>query len=82
MREASGSSSCRYRTLAKNGQVHIQSCGPCGRVSVHLGGVTLRFEPDALESLWNTLGEALIELHAQSVRETVAAMGSRSIGRA
>lgn len=60
---------CQHRTLASGSTCHIQSCTECSTVSVHLGAVTLRFDPTALESLWKTVGEALLELRAEAISE-------------
>ena len=46
-----------------------QRCVHCQSLSVHVGPVTLRFAPEAAESLWNTLGEALFKLHGEAKSE-------------
>ena len=55
---------CTLTTLAKTGVVHFQSCTHCGTVAMHLGAVTLRFDPAGLESLWTAMSDALMALHA------------------
>ena len=59
---------CRLYTLAKNHAAHVQRCGKCGALSLHLGPLTLRFDAAALESLWNVIGQALIQLHDDEER--------------
>lgn len=69
MKQKTTTPSCQFRTLAHGSTAHIQCCSECGTVSVHVGAVSLRFHPAALESLWNTLGEALAALHAAAKRD-------------
>lgn len=54
---------CCLETLVKGRTAHVQRCIHCNSLSLHVGPVTLRFAPEAAESLWNTLGEALFTLH-------------------
>ena len=54
---------CCMETLSKGRTAHVQRCVHCNSLSLHVGPVTLRFAPEAAESLWNTLGEALFTLH-------------------
>jgi hypothetical protein len=54
---------CRLETVVRGSTAHIQRCVHCSSLSLHVGPVTLRFAPEAAESLWNTLGEALFALH-------------------
>jgi hypothetical protein len=58
--------SCEHRVLAQSGIAQVQICQHCGTLSLVLGAITLRFDPTALESLWNTLGQALMALHAEA----------------
>jgi hypothetical protein len=53
---------CRMQTLAKSATTHVQHCVHCNCVALHVGPVTLRFDAGAAESLWNTLGQALVRL--------------------
>jgi hypothetical protein len=59
------SDSCHHVTLARNGVAHVQRCVHCNCVAVHLGPITVRIDPHALEALWAVLGEAAIELREQ-----------------
>jgi len=67
---------CRMQTLAKSATSHVQHCVHCNCVAVHVGPVTLRFDAGAAESLWNTLGQALVrlELELSSAEETAMTM--------
>jgi hypothetical protein len=56
---------CHLETLIKGRTAHVQRCIHCNSLSLHVGPVTLRFAPEAAESLWNTLGEALYVLHGE-----------------
>jgi hypothetical protein len=53
---------CRMHTLAKSDTAHVQHCVHCNCVALHVGPVTLRFDAGAAQSLWNTLGQALVRL--------------------
>jgi hypothetical protein len=67
---------CRMQTLAKSATTHVQHCVHCNCVAVHVGPVTLRFDAGAAESLWNTLGQALVrlELELSSAEEPALSM--------
>ena len=56
---------CQLHTLAKNHVAHVQRCSKCSALSVHVGPLTLRFDAAALESLWNVIGQALMQLHEE-----------------
>lgn len=74
---------CCQETLAKGRTAHVQRCVHCQSLSVHVGPVTLRFAPEAAESLWNTLGEALFVLHAERKEEAPFSLANiRSQGSA
>ena len=60
---------CCLETLVTGNTAHVQRCVHCQSLSVHVGPVTLRFAPEAAESLWNTLGEALFKLHGEAKSE-------------
>jgi hypothetical protein len=55
---------CSLETLVRGKTAHVQRCVHCQSLSLHVGPVTLRFAPEAAESLWNTLGEALLVMHS------------------
>ncbi len=56
---------CSQETLARSEVLHVQRCTHCGTVSLHLGPLTVRFDAASVESIWNTLGQALLTLHAE-----------------
>lgn len=56
---------CRLETLASGPAATLQWCRLCGTVSIHIGATTIRLDPAACESLWVTLGEALIDLRCR-----------------
>jgi hypothetical protein len=60
---------CRMQTLAKSATTHVQHCVHCNCIALHVGPVTLRFDAGAAESLWNTLGQALVRLELDSSPE-------------
>lgn len=65
--------SCRLETLARSSVLHVQRCNHCNTLSLHFGPLTVRFDAESVESIWNTLGEALMSLHATREAETVNA---------
>lgn len=70
------------QTLAKSATTHIQRCLHCNCVAVHVGPVTLRFDPGAVESLWNTLGLALTRLERELDEPSATVLGYKPTGRA
>ena len=76
---AKPAASCRLETLARTSVLHVQRCTHCNTLSLHFGPLTVRFDAESVESIWNTLGEALISLHAKREAEAlvVAREGSR-----
>jgi hypothetical protein len=73
---------CQLQTLARSQSVHVQRCADCGTLSLHMGAVTLRFAPAALESVWSTLGEALLVLHRELDPEPAVLGNVRARGTA
>lgn len=55
-----------HERLAAGPVAEVQRCLECGAVSVHLGAVTLRLTESAVDSLWSTLGDALVSMRAGS----------------
>lgn len=51
-------SSCSPRTLASGDVARVDVCDHCGIFVLHVGPVSLRVEPSALDSLTRTLIEA------------------------
>ncbi|MBL8618598.1 MAG: hypothetical protein JNM72_23500 [Deltaproteobacteria bacterium] len=56
---------CDEETLARRGALSISRCAHCDTISLHVGGVSLRLEPEVLHHLWELIGVAL---SAPSVR--------------
>lgn len=81
-RKLTSTEGCHLYTLAKGTTGHIQRCVHCGTLSLHVGPVSLRFDPGALESLWSTLGEALLQLHVDLHAEAPPAPPARRAGQA
>jgi hypothetical protein len=65
----SNTGSCSLETLARSRVLHVQRCSHCNTLSLHFGPLTVRFDPESAEGLWNTLGEALMTLHARREQE-------------
>jgi hypothetical protein len=73
---------CNLYTLAKGTTGHVQRCLHCGTLSLHVGPISLRFDPAALESLWSTLGDALLQLHVDLHAESAPTLPARRAGQA
>jgi non-ribosomal peptide synthetase component F len=58
--------SCTLETLARSRALHVQRCAHCNTLSLHFGPITLRFDAATVEEVWNTLGQALLRLHAHA----------------
>ena len=68
---------CENRYLALSGPFRIEGCTCCGKLSIHLGPVTVRVDQKALESLHNLAGAALQRL-ASGQGETTMPVGPGS----
>jgi hypothetical protein len=55
--------SCTLETLAHTRALHVQRCSHCDTLALHFGPITLRFDAETAEAIWNTLGQALLTLH-------------------
>jgi hypothetical protein len=73
---------CRMQTLARSAAAHVQRCVHCNCVAVHVGPVTLRFDPGAAESLWCTLGQALTRLERELTDEPLGLTYAKPHGSA
>jgi hypothetical protein len=62
---------CHLSTLASGSVCQVQRCSHCASLSLVLGPITLRFDPSALESVWNTLGEALLTLQREAPQDRI-----------
>jgi hypothetical protein len=76
---AKSAAGCRLETLARSSFLHVQRCSHCNTLSLHFGPITVRFDAESVESIWNTLGEALISLHSK--REAEVEVPARDVAR-
>lgn len=56
---------CFHMPLAKNGMGKMDYCGACGVVTLHVGAVSLRFDPESAETVWALLSDGLSALHKE-----------------
>ena len=63
--------SCKTHVLAQNKRFQITACHKCEHISLHMGGLSLRFSLETTEQLWMTLGKALSQF-AHHTKETPA----------
>ena len=72
---------CTQVRLAQSELVSIDKCS-CGALRVHLGALTLRVTPDALQQVFQTLGTALTAnaslSAAQASQLMAAALGRKA----
>jgi hypothetical protein len=74
---------CSIVRLADSELTAVDRCS-CGTLRVHLGAVTLRVTPDALQQIMHTLGAALIAsagLDATRPSPLTSAIGARKAPR-
>jgi len=60
---------CHHVPLARSPLGTIDYCSACNVVTLHIGVISLRFEPEAVESMWALLTEALAGLRLELARE-------------
>ena len=53
---------CHPFPLASGPMARVERCRSCGVVTVHLGAVSFRLDPEALESVGRTLSDATAAL--------------------
>ncbi len=69
------------RSLLADGPLcRVEGCA-CGTVHVSFGPITLRLRPEAVESIWTTLGDAIGALRRRERRacDAVAAAKSKAM---
>jgi hypothetical protein len=66
---------CRHITLAKNHVAHIEQCAECACISMHVGPLTVRLEPKAMEELLSALAEATKKTHLLSYTQAFTEIG-------
>ena len=60
---------CFHAPLAKNGLGKMDYCSACGVVTLHIGAISMRFDPESVETVWALLSEGLTELRAKMATE-------------
>jgi hypothetical protein len=66
MNKSATSPACEpHRTRLAEGPVSTVDQCSCGVLHVSLGALTIRLQPDVVESIWLTLGQAIQQLSAQ-----------------
>jgi hypothetical protein len=68
---------CTLETLARTRALHVQRCSHCDTLALHFGPITLRFDAATAEAIWNTLGQALLTLHARRQQEMASSVRSQ-----
>ena len=58
-------STCRHIPLARNAMGKIDYCEACGVLTLHIGAISMRFDPESAESVWALLSQGLSGLHAE-----------------
>lgn len=62
---------CFHALLAKNSLGKIDYCASCGVVTLHIGAISMRFDPESAESLWVLLGDGLGSLSQKMASDQV-----------
>ena len=70
----------RQTRLAESSVASVDLCD-CGAMQLHLGSITLRFTPAALQELLGVLGEATVE-HARRNQQQMFSVGMAQRGSA
>lgn len=60
---------CFHALLAKNSLGKLDYCASCGVVTLHIGALSMRFDPESVETLWALLADGLMTLHAEKTKE-------------
>ena len=59
-------SRCFHAPLASNGMGKVDYCAACQVVTLHVGAISLRLDPDSAEALWALLSEGLMALREET----------------
>lgn len=62
-------SRCFHALLAKNSLGKLDYCASCGVVTLHIGALSMRFDPESAESLWALLSDGLMKLRTEIASE-------------
>ena len=60
---------CFHAPLAKNGMGKMDYCSACGVVTLHIGAISLRFDPESAEAVSALLSEGLTALSEKMTAE-------------
>lgn len=60
---------CFHAPLAKNGMGKMDYCSACGVVTLHIGAISLRFDPESAEAVWALLSDGLTALREKMAAE-------------
>ena len=60
---------CFHAPLAKNGMGKMDYCSACGVVTLHIGAISLRLDPESAEAVWTLLSDGLTALHKEIATE-------------
>jgi hypothetical protein len=64
---------CFHAPLAKNSLGKMDYCASCGVVTLHVGAISLRFDPESAEALWALLADGLAALREKMASERMRA---------
>jgi hypothetical protein len=64
-------SRCFHAPLASNGMGKVDYCAACQVVTLHVGAISLRFDPESAETLQALLSEGLMALREEMSPEHV-----------
>ncbi|MBK9263231.1 MAG: hypothetical protein IPM54_25945 [Polyangiaceae bacterium] len=62
---------CFHAPLAKNGMGKMDYCAACGVVTLHIGAISLRFDPESAETIQTLLSDGLTALREEMAAERV-----------
>ena len=62
---------CFHAPLAKNGMGKMDYCAACGVVTLHIGAISLRFDPESAETIQTLLADGLNALREEMTAERV-----------
>ncbi len=62
---------CFHAPLAKNGMGKMDYCSACRVVTLHIGAISLRLDPESAEAVWALLSDGLTALHEEMATASV-----------
>jgi hypothetical protein len=60
---------CFHALLAKNSLGKLDYCASCGVVTLHIGALSMRFDPESVETLWALLSDGLMALRTEMAKK-------------